>query len=84
MTPEEKKKKFEENIVSLAVEEYYKYADGKGLVRSEADAKMFYEVYRMGIYAGVNFATNQYIQSLKNFEEKKNEQSEQSNPSNIK
>ena len=76
MTPEEKKKKFEENIVSLAVEEYYKYADGKGLVRSEADAKMFYEVYRMGIYAGVNFATNQYIQSLKNFEEKKNEISE--------
>jgi len=84
MTPDEKKRKFEENIVSLAVEEYYKYADGKGLVRSEADAKMFYEVYRMGIYAGVNFATNQYIQSLKNFEEKKNEQSEQSNPSNIK
>jgi len=84
MTPEEKKKKFEENIVSLAVEEYYKYADGKGLVRSEADAKMFYEVYRMGIFAGVNYATNQYIQSLKNFEEKKNEQSEQSNPSNIK
>jgi hypothetical protein len=76
MTPEEKKKKFEENIVSLAVEEYYKYADGKGLVRSEADAKMFYEVYRMGIFAGVNYATNQYIQSLKNFEEKKNEQSE--------
>ena len=49
MTPEEKKKKFEENIVKLAVEEYYKYVDGKGITRSEKDCAMFYEVYRMGI-----------------------------------
>jgi hypothetical protein len=73
MTPDEKKQKFEENIVKLAVQEYYRYVDEKKLVRSEADSRMFYEVYRMGIYAGVNFATNQYMQSLKNFEEKKNE-----------
>jgi len=73
MTPEEKKRQFEENIITLAVQEYYQYVDEKKLVRSEADSKMFYEVYRMGIFAGVNYATNQYIKSLKNFEENKNE-----------
>jgi len=73
MTPEEKKRQFEENIITLAVQEYYRYVDGKKLVRSEADSKMFYEVYRMGIISGVNYATNQYMQSLKNFEENKNE-----------
>lgn len=74
MTPDEKKKQFEENIVTLAVQEYYKYVDGKGIVRSEEDCKMFYEVFRMGIYAGVEYATEQYIRSIKNFEEgKKNE-----------
>jgi transposase-like protein len=71
MTQEEKKRQFEENIVTLAVQEYYKYVDEKKLVRSEEDSKMFYEVFRMGIYAGVNYATNQYIKSLKNFEEQK-------------
>jgi hypothetical protein len=73
MTPEEKKRQFEENIITLAVQEYYQYVDEKKLVRSEADSKMFYEVYRMGIFAGVNYATNKYMQSLKNFEENKNE-----------
>lgn len=92
LTQDEKKKLFEDNIITLAVQEYYKYADGKKLVRSEADARMFYEVYRMGIYAGVNYATNQYMNSIRRFEEQKqqsqqgenNEQSEQSNPSDIK
>jgi hypothetical protein len=28
---------------------------------------------RLGVVRGINFATNQYMQSLKNFEEKKNE-----------
>lgn len=71
MTPDEKKQKFEENIVKLAVQEYYKYVDGKGLERSEEDCKLFYEVYRMGVFAGVEFATEKYIQSIKNFEESK-------------
>jgi hypothetical protein len=71
MTPDEKKQKFEENIVKLAVQEYYKYVDGKGLKRSEEDCKLFYEVYRMGVFAGVEFATEKYIQSIKNFEESK-------------
>jgi hypothetical protein len=71
LTQEEKKRQFEENIITLAVQEYYQYADAKKLVRSEADSRMFYEVYRMGIYAGVNYATNQYMNSIKRFEEQK-------------
>jgi hypothetical protein len=34
---------------------------------------MFYDAMRLGIVRGINYATNQYMQSLKNFEEKKNE-----------
>jgi hypothetical protein len=35
---------------------------------------MFYDAMRLGVVRGINFATNQYMQSLKNFEEeKKNE-----------
>ena len=71
MTPDEKKRKFEENIVKLAVQEYYKYVDGKGLVRSEEDSRMFYEVYRMGIFAGINYATDQYVKSMERFEQQK-------------
>jgi hypothetical protein len=74
MTPEEKKRQFEENIITLAVQEYYKYVDGKGLVRSEADSRMFYEVYRMGVYAGANYATNKYMNSIKRFEEQKQQE----------
>ena len=81
---EEKKRKFEEDIIEVAVAEYYEYVDVHKRTRSEKDAKMFYDAMRLGIVRGINFATNQYMQSLKNFEEKKNEQSEQSNPSNIK
>jgi len=32
---------------------------------------MFYYAMRMGVLRGINFATNQYMQSLKNFEEGK-------------
>lgn len=71
MTPEEKKRKFEENIVKLAVQEYYKYVDAKGLVRSEEDSRMFYEVYRMGIFTGINYATDQYVKSMEKFEQQK-------------
>jgi hypothetical protein len=39
------------------------------IVRSELDAKMFYDAMRLGIVRGINFATNQYMQSIKNFEE---------------
>jgi hypothetical protein len=70
---EEKKRKFEEDIIEVAVAEYYEYADVHKRTRSEKDAKMFYDAMRLGIVRGINFATNQYMQSLKNFEEKKNE-----------
>jgi hypothetical protein len=70
---EEKKRKFEEDIIEVAVAEYYAYVDVHNRTRSEKDAKMFYDAMRLGIVRGINFATNQYMQSLKNFEEKKNE-----------
>jgi hypothetical protein len=70
---EEKKRKFEEDIIEIAVAEYYLYADEHKRERKEKDAKMFYDAMRLGVIRGINFATNQYMQSLKNFEEKKNE-----------
>jgi hypothetical protein len=71
MTPEEKKRKFEEDIVEVAVAEYYAYVDEHKRERKEKDAKMFYDAMRLGVIRGINFATNQYMQSLKNFEEGK-------------
>jgi hypothetical protein len=71
MTPEEKKRKFEEDIVEIAVAEYYAYVDEHKRERKEKDAKMFYDAMRLGVIRGINFATNQYMQSLKNFEEAK-------------
>jgi hypothetical protein len=71
MTPEEKKRKFEEDLIEIAVAEYYQWVDVHKDVRSEKQARMFYDAMRLGVIRGVNFATNQYIQSLKNFEEAK-------------
>lgn len=68
---EEKKRKFEEDIIEVAVAEYYRYVDVHSRTRSEKDAKMFYDAMRLGVIRGINFATNQYMQSLKNFEENK-------------
>ena len=68
---EEKKRKFEEDIIEVAVAEYYEYVETHNRTRSEKDAKMFYDAMRLGIVRGINFATNQYMQSLKNFEEAK-------------
>lgn len=74
MTPDEKKRKFEEDLIEVAVAEYYEYVDVHNRTRSEKDARMFYDAMRLGVIRGINFATNQYMQSLKNFEEaKKNE-----------
>ena len=71
---EEKKRKFEEDIIEVAVAEYYEYVEVHKRTRSEKDAKMFYDAMRLGIVRGINYATNQYMQSIKNFEEeKKNE-----------
>jgi hypothetical protein len=71
---EEKKRKFEEDIIEVAVAEYYHWVDVHKDVRSEKHARMFYDAMRLGVVRGINFATNQYMQSLKNFEEeKKNE-----------
>ncbi len=71
MTPEEKKRKFEEDLIEIAVAEYYQWVDVHKDVRSEKQARMFYDAMRLGVIRGINFATNQYIQSLKNFEEAK-------------
>jgi hypothetical protein len=70
---EEKKRKFEEDIIEVAVAEYYEYVDVHKRTRSEKDAKMFYDAMRLGIVRGINYATNQYMQSIKNFEEGKHE-----------
>ena len=77
MTPDEKKRKFEEDLIEVAVAEYDQWVDDMNkknpmsIVRSEIDARMFYDAMRLGVIRGINFATNQYMQSLKNFEEKK-------------
>jgi len=73
MTPEEKKQKFEQDIIEVAVAEYYRWVEAHEDVRSEKHAKMFYDAMRLGVIRGINYATSQYMQSLKNFEEKKNE-----------
>jgi hypothetical protein len=76
MTPEQEQAKqlFEEELVKYSVAEYYEYVDSKGLVRSEEDAKMFYEVYRKGVFAGMNYANNKFMESIKNFEDKRKEE----------
>ena len=77
MTPEEKKRKFEEDIIEVAVAEYYAYVDKcneerpNSKVRSEKESEVFYYAMRLGVVRGINYATNQYMQSLKNFEEGK-------------
>lgn len=73
MTPDQeaKKRKFEEDLIEVAVAEYYEYVDVHKRTRAEKDAKMFYDAMRLGVIRGINFATNQYMQSIKNFEEKK-------------
>ena len=74
MTPEEKKRKFEEDLIEIAVAEYYQWVDVHKDVRSEKQARMFYDAMRLGVIRGINFATNQYMQSLKNFEEAKKDE----------
>ena len=76
MTPDEKKRKFEEDLIEVAVAEYYQWVDVHKGVRSEAQARMFYDAMRLGVIRGINFATNKYMQSLKNFEEKKDGRSD--------
>ena len=77
MTPDEKKQKFEEDLIQVAVAEYYAYVDDCNAknplsrVRSEKDSRMFYYAMRMGVIRGINFATNQYIESLRKYEEGK-------------
>jgi len=72
-TLEEKKRKFEEDLIEVAVAEYYQWVEVHQATRSEWNARMFYDAMRLGVIRGINFATSQYMQSLKNFEEKNNE-----------
>jgi len=82
MTPDQeaKKRKFEEDLIEVAVAEYYAWVDAKNkanpssVVRSQKDAKMFYDAMRLGVIRGINFATNQYIESLRKFEEAKKDE----------
>ena len=55
---EEKKRKFEEDIIEVAVAEYYEYVETHNRTRSEKDAKMFYDAMRLGI---VRVLTSQQI-----------------------
>ena len=73
MTPEQeaKKRKFEEDLVEVAVAEYYQWVDVHKDVRSEKQARMFYDAMRLGVIRGINFATNQYMESIRKFEEAK-------------
>ena len=58
-TIEEKKQRFEQDIIDMAVKEYYRYADTYKRERKETDAKMFYRAMRLGIIRGINYATNE-------------------------
>jgi hypothetical protein len=53
----EKKQQFEQNIIDMAIKEYYKYSDVYKRARSEKDAKMFYTAMRLGVIKGINYAT---------------------------
>ena len=55
----EKKQRFEQDIIDMAVKEYYRYADTYKRERKETDAKMFYTAMRLGIIRGINYATNE-------------------------
>jgi len=74
---EEKKRKFEEDIINIAVADYYTYVDEcnekkqQSRVRTEKDAEMFYYAMRRGVIRGINFMTNQYMESIKKFEREK-------------
>ena len=73
---EEKKRKFEEDLIEVAVAEYYQWVEVHQATRSEWNARMFYDAMRLGVVRGINYATNQYIESLRKFEEgKKNDDS---------
>jgi hypothetical protein len=82
---EEKKRKFEEDIIEVAVAEYYQWVDEKNkknplsVVRSQKDAMMFYDAMRLGVIRGINFATNQYMESLRKFEEQKQQEKKDGN-----
>ena len=71
MTEEDKKRKFEEDIVKMAVAEYYKYVDDcnkerpKSKVRSEKESEVFYYAMRLGVRRGMNFMAHQYQELLR-------------------
>ena len=76
---EEKKRKFEEDIVEMAVAEYYKFVDycnkrnPKSKVRSEKEAEVFYYAVHLGVRYGMNFMAQQYQELLFKQQEGKHE-----------
>ena len=74
MTPEEKKRKFEEAIIDMAIAEHHKYCMVYKRPKSEAEAKMFYTAFKLGVTKGMQYATKQFMDYNKNLEEKKDGQ----------
>ena len=77
MTEEEKKLQFEQEIQKMAIVEYYKYVDKcnaerpKSKVRSEKEAEVFWYAMDLGVKRGMNFMAHQYEQSIRKFNEAK-------------
>lgn len=71
MTPEEQQRQFEEAIIDIAVAEHHKYCMLYKRAKSETDAKMFYTALKIGVTHGINYATKQFLNHNKNFEEGK-------------
>jgi hypothetical protein len=80
MTEEEKKLQFEQEIQKMAVAEYHAYVDDCNAenplsrVKSEKDARMYYNAMRLGVRRGMNFMAHQY--ELQKQQEKANETSD--------
>ena len=60
MSPEQRK--FEEAIIDMAVVEHHKYCMVYKRPKSEAEAKMFYTAFKLGVTKGMQYATNKIIE----------------------
>ena len=60
MTPEQRQ--FEEAIIDMAIKEHHKYCMVYKRAKSEADARMFYTAFKLGVTKGMQYATNKIIE----------------------
>jgi len=63
-------RKFEEAIIDMAIKEHHKYCMVYKRAKSEADARMFYTAFKLGVTQGIHYATKQFMDYNKNLEEK--------------